>query len=182
MAERSHGIRISVSNLFKNFATSNGFVAQVPLELKSNCWTVVVLDLYEILRQSRLLPATYLIEGSYAIRSITICANTHVRGIFTSDNLYDHVTLPADMRFKFAFDLSKWREYFDWQMLPHDWSGRKVADENESLNALINRQKATMSKDDQRNAMRAEIDEIIATNKDPTMSSELQDDSSDLRK
>jgi hypothetical protein len=27
MAERSHGIRISVSNLFKNFGTSNGFVA-----------------------------------------------------------------------------------------------------------------------------------------------------------
>jgi len=27
MAERSHGVRISVSNLFKNFNTSNGFVA-----------------------------------------------------------------------------------------------------------------------------------------------------------
>lgn len=65
MAERSHGVRISVSNLFKNFGSSNGFVAQVPLELKNNCWTIVVLDLYEILRQSQLLPTTYLIEGSY---------------------------------------------------------------------------------------------------------------------
>jgi hypothetical protein len=27
MAERSHGIRISISNLFKNFNTQNGFVA-----------------------------------------------------------------------------------------------------------------------------------------------------------
>ena len=52
MAERSHGIRISISNLFKNFNTSNGFVAQVPLELKNNCWTVVVLDIYELLKKS----------------------------------------------------------------------------------------------------------------------------------
>jgi hypothetical protein len=52
LAERSHGIRISVSNLFKNFNTSNGFVAQVPLELKNNCWTVVVLDIYELLKRS----------------------------------------------------------------------------------------------------------------------------------
>jgi hypothetical protein len=114
MAERSHGIRISVSNLFKNFNTSNGFVAQVPLELKNNCWTVVVFDIYELLKRSEILPASYLIDGSYQIRSINICANTHVRGVFTSDNLYDFVTLPADMRFKFAFDLGKWPEYFDW--------------------------------------------------------------------
>ena len=65
MAERSHGIRISVSNLFKNFNQSNGFVAQVPLELKNNCWTVVVLDLYDLLKKSQILPQTYLIEGSY---------------------------------------------------------------------------------------------------------------------
>lgn len=114
MAERSHGIRISISNLFKNFNTSNGFVAQVPLELLNNQWTVVVLDLYDILKKSAILPPTYLIEGSYQIRSINICANTHLRGIYTSDNLYDFVTLPADMRFKFAFDLSKWPEYFSW--------------------------------------------------------------------
>jgi hypothetical protein len=65
MAERSHGIRISISNLFKNFNTSNGFVAQVPLELLNNQWTVVVLDIFEILKKSAILPPTYIIEGSY---------------------------------------------------------------------------------------------------------------------
>lgn len=114
LAERSHGVRISISNLFKNFNTSNGFVAQVPLELRNNCWSVVVLDIYEILRQSKILPPTYLIDGSYQIRSINVCANTHLRGVFTSDNMYDFVTLPADMRYKFAFDLAKWPEYFHW--------------------------------------------------------------------
>jgi hypothetical protein len=94
------------------------------LELKNNCWTVVVIDIFEILKKSDILPSTYLIEGSYQIRSITICANTHVRGVFTSDNLYDFVTLPADMRFKFAFDLSRWTEYFGWQTLPLDWSSK----------------------------------------------------------
>lgn len=93
-------------------------MAQVPLELKSNCWTIVVLDLYEILRKGSLefglLPTNYLIEGSYMIRSVTMCANTHVRGVFTSDNLYDPVTLPTDMRFKFAYDLSRWHEFFHW--------------------------------------------------------------------
>lgn len=163
MAERSHGVRISISNLFKNFNTSNGFVAQVPLELKNNCWTVLVIDLYEILKQSSILPSTYLIEGSYQVRSINVCANTHLRGIFTSDNLYDFVTLPADMRFKFAFDLTKWPEYFDWQLLPQDWKTRKRGDENQNLNSLLNSQKSKtkLSKEDQRKEMRNEIDNLI---------------------
>ena len=99
-----------------------------------------MIDLFDILKKSSILPPTYLIEGSYQIRSVTICANTHVRGVFTSDNFYeDCVTLPADMRFKFAFELERWNEYFDWQALPRDWSQRKGAhgeypgDENMNL-------------------------------------------------
>lgn len=114
MADRSHGVRLSISNLFKNFSTSNGFVAQIPLELKNNCWTIFVVDIIETLKRSSILPPNYLLDGSYQVRSVTVCANTHIRGVFTSDNLYDFVTLPADMRFKFAFELSKWLEYFDW--------------------------------------------------------------------
>jgi hypothetical protein len=86
---------------------------------------VVVLDIFEILKKSSILPPTYLIDGSYQIRSVNVCANTHIRGIFTSDNLYDFVTLPADLRFKFSFDLPRWPEYFDWQCFPHDWNKPK---------------------------------------------------------
>ena len=68
----------------------------------------------EILKKSSILPPTYLIDGSYSIRSINICANTHIRGIFTSDKLYDFVTIPSDMRFKFSFEIQKWTENFDW--------------------------------------------------------------------
>lgn len=114
MAEMSHCLRLSLSNLFKNFGTANGFVIQMPLELKNNCWTIVAVDIIDTLKRSNILPPTYLLDGSFSVRSITVCANTHIRGIFTSDSLYDFVTLPADMRFKFPFDLSQWMEYFDW--------------------------------------------------------------------
>ena len=67
---------------------------------------------------SRLLPASYIIEGSYQIKSLTLCANSMVRGVYTSDNEYDFVTLPPDMRFKFSFDINRWPEYFAWLDLP----------------------------------------------------------------
>lgn len=49
-----------------------------------------------------------------------ICACSVVRGIFTSDNQYDFVTLPPEMRFKFPFHISKWPEQFAWIELPGD--------------------------------------------------------------
>ena len=120
MAERSHGIRISLSNLYQQVNTQNGFVLQIPLNLDINRWTVVVLDLYSLLKMSNLLPPTYLIEGSYTIKSFTLCANSCIRGLYTSDNLYDFVTLPPDLRFKFSFSIDRWPEYFAWLELPQD--------------------------------------------------------------
>jgi hypothetical protein len=118
MCERSHGIRISASNLYKKICTQNGFAMQVPLTLDFNRWTVVVFDIYELLKNSRLLPASYLIEGSYQIKGMTLCANSQVRGVFTSENLYNFTTLPPDMRFKFQFDINRWHEFFSWKELP----------------------------------------------------------------
>lgn len=43
-----------------------------------------------------------------------------VRGVYTSDNEYDFVTLPPDMRFKFQFDINRWPEFFAWLELPRD--------------------------------------------------------------
>jgi hypothetical protein len=57
-----------------------------------------------------------------------MCANSIVRGVFTSDQLYDFVTLPPDLRFKFSFDVVRWPEYFAWLELPQDLiqSGRDL--------------------------------------------------------
>ena len=79
-----------------------------------------MFDVISLLKMSRLLPQNYIIEGSYQIKGITLCANSVVRGVFTSDNEYDFVTLPPDMRFKFSFDINRWPEYFAWLELPGD--------------------------------------------------------------
>ena len=118
LADRSHNIRISASNLYKQFYTQNGMVLQVPLSLDINRWTVAVFDIYNLLGSSGLLPPTYTIHGGYSIKSVTLCANCCVRGVYTSDNLYDFVTLPPEMRFKFSFDISRWPENFAWLELP----------------------------------------------------------------
>ena len=52
LAERAHNLRLSVSNLFKSFNTSNGFVVQLPLDLKQDRWTVVCIDIEDILKRS----------------------------------------------------------------------------------------------------------------------------------
>ena len=49
-----------------------------------------------------------------------MCACSMVRGIYTSETLYDFVTLPPDMRFKYQFDLRLWPENFAWLALPAD--------------------------------------------------------------
>ena len=105
-AERGHNVRVSVSNLFKSFNQSNGFVIQVPLDLRLERWTVVCLDLVEIFHRSGVFPPSYQIEGAHALKSATLCANIQIKGVYTSDNEYDIVTLPSDLRFKFPFDNS----------------------------------------------------------------------------
>ena len=110
MADRAQGIRISVSNLIKKISVQNNYVIQVPLTMDLNRWTVAVLDVYNILQLSGLLPPTYMIGGSYQIKQIILCASCSVCGVFTSDNLYDFVTLPPEMRFKSQYEISRWPE------------------------------------------------------------------------
>jgi hypothetical protein len=75
MAERGHGVRISLSNLFKGFNHSNGFVIQAPLDLQLERWTVVAVDVVELMQRSHLFPSSYSIEGAHSIKSVTLCAN-----------------------------------------------------------------------------------------------------------
>jgi hypothetical protein len=57
MAERSHNVRVSVSNLFKAFNQSSGFVIQTPLELQADRWTVACIDIVELMTMSHLFPS-----------------------------------------------------------------------------------------------------------------------------
>ena len=91
-------------------------MVQVPLDLHQERWAVACLDVQELL--SGLFPAHYSVEGAHILKSITLCAHIQVRGLYTSDNEYDFATLPADLRFKFPFDITKWPEHFDWITVP----------------------------------------------------------------
>ena len=62
----------------------------------------------------------YGFENSFSIKMITMCANGIYRGIYTSDNEYDFVTLPPDMRFKHQFEINHWPANFAWLELPTD--------------------------------------------------------------
>ena len=43
-----------------------------------------------------------------------------VTGVYSSDTLYDFITQPLAMRFKYTFDHSKWPEQFAWLEMPAD--------------------------------------------------------------
>jgi hypothetical protein len=79
-----------------------------------------VFDIVDLLKRSSLLEPTYNIPESYTIRSITLCGNCLVRGVYTSELQHDFVTLPPEMRFKYNFDISMWPDYFAWLELPSD--------------------------------------------------------------
>jgi len=116
-------VRISLSNLFKGgFSQANGFVIQAPLDLANDKWTVVCVDIVDLLEKSRMLPASYNLEdGAHSLKSMTLCANVQLRGVYTSDNEYNIVTLPSDLKFKFSFEARKWTEHFDWKCIPGDY-------------------------------------------------------------
>lgn len=49
VADRGHGVRVSLSNLFKQLTSSGGMVVQVPIDLRPNRWSVVMLDVTALL-------------------------------------------------------------------------------------------------------------------------------------
>jgi len=149
---------MSVSNLFKQFNTSNGFVVQVPLELPAQRWNIVVLDLLKLFQKSQLFPQSYKLEGAHALKSITLCANCIVRGVFTSDNLYDYSTLPSDMQFKFGYNVSRWEEFFAWQSLPLDWETEvRVSPRRVGLDEVERHKK----KEEEKKHMEQELDQLL---------------------
>jgi Protein of unknown function (DUF667) len=175
LAERGHGLRVSLSNLFKSFNSSSGFVIQAPLDLHSDRWTVVCVDLLEIFARSKLFPASYNLEGSHSLKSMTLCANIQIRGVYTSDNEYDFLTLPSEMRFKFAFDqhsAQKWLEHFDWKSLPTmDDHGAGLKSGDRGVDSI--KHKAQI-KEEERSKMQSEINQLLS--RQPKQNLDTDDD------
>ena len=96
-----------------------------------------------------------------------------VRGVFTSDNEYDFVTLPPDMRFKFSFDINRWPEYFAWLELPSDLrpgaSDAQLAEDRTrqaaAKAALASQNRGGHMSEEQKARMEMEIDQMLTHQK-----------------
>jgi WD40 repeat protein len=102
-------LRLSVSNLFKSHKLVNAL--QLSLNLTDR-WTVVVLDIPALVRT---YAGSHL--HSHSLRSLTLCSNLFVRGVYTSDVLYSPNTLPRELSFKCTRE-QNWLSLYDWVELP----------------------------------------------------------------
>jgi hypothetical protein len=92
-----------------------------------------------------------------------------VRGIYSTENLYDFVTLPPEMRFKFSFHISKWPEQFAWLEMPTDMNlhaseGDLAVQRFEQVNAkakLVQNNANKTLNDRQRDEMERDISNLL---------------------
>ncbi len=105
---------------------------KIPLKT-SNLWTIACIDLQHHLENFDLLPKGIAKGLKYSIKSFEICSNLTIRGIYTSDNLYDWDSLPREMSFKMVKG-GKWSELYNFLYLPSSIDpeeSRKVEKEKE---------------------------------------------------
>ena len=66
----------------------------------NNNWGTVIIDMEKVMLESKLYPDVYEIKGSHSLKIITLNSTLNVRGVFTSDNLYQKHNLPGEMSYK----------------------------------------------------------------------------------
>ena len=49
----------------------------------------------------------------HVLKNVTLCSTMFVKGVYTSDNLYESGNLPREMSFKLSRE-QKWNELYDW--------------------------------------------------------------------
>ena len=86
----SKAFKTLFSTFYKSVKVSQQKVVQLPLELKSSKWTVMVVDLYGLCEKH----FSNEVRMSFRLESVTVRANSKVRGIYQSDSLFDPFTMP----------------------------------------------------------------------------------------
>ncbi|CAG9320539.1 unnamed protein product [Blepharisma stoltei] len=130
-------LRISISNIYKESKlTSSGLQLSCS---PSEKWFVACIDTKAIFSQ-------YIgpwIVG-HVLKSINLCSNMLVRGVFTSDILYNYNTLPREMMLKISRE-ERWEDVYDWISFPNieergefkknkreDWKGNGKENKNKA--------------------------------------------------
>ena len=102
-------LKISLSNLFKESKMQNS----LQIACKSGGkWSVICIDLRSVLSE-------YFGEKVVfkELKMVTLCANMHAKGVYTSDILYNPKTLPKEMNLK-AIKIEEWSNTYDWLHIP----------------------------------------------------------------
>lgn len=99
-------LRITLSNIYKETKLTNSGL-QISCHL-SNKWSVVVLDVKSLLHKF----VGVHING-HMMKSVTICSTLFIKGIYSSDILYQSQNLPKEMSFKLSRE-QNWNDIYDW--------------------------------------------------------------------
>ena len=111
MVNETRLTKISLSNIYKDFKNINGSSLQIPLNIQSDRWTVVCINVEELLESHHIFLPNQ--SKQFLLRSFQICSTVNVRGVFTSDIQYQVPTLPKDMQFKIPKD-HDWFSQYSW--------------------------------------------------------------------
>lgn len=87
---------------------------------KRNLWNIVCIDIEHHLENFGLFSKGVIKNYSnvHMIKGIQICANLNIRGIYTSDNVYDWENLPKEMSFKMVKG-GRWEDNYNFLYIPN---------------------------------------------------------------
>ena len=97
-------MRFTFTNMDKDYSIAGGNTLKIPYVCgdKGGRWTIVCIDIQHHLEHYGLFTKNALKSyvGVHTLRGVQLCSNISVRGIYTSDNVYEWSTLPKEMAFK----------------------------------------------------------------------------------
>lgn len=112
----------------KDYTVSGGNTLKIPFVTNGrNLWTVACIDIEHHLENFGLFSKGVIknYSGIHTIRSIQVCSNLNVRGIYTSSNIYDWETLPKEMSFKMVKG-GRWEDNYNFVYLPSSINPEEV--------------------------------------------------------
>ena len=128
-------LKLSLSNLFKESKMQNSL--QIACRAGGK-WTVLCVDL-------RALLAEFFAErmAFKELKMVTLCANMHVKGVYTSDILYNPKTMPKEMGLK-VLKIEEWSSSYDWMHVPEAFGNENYEKEVEIKEVLKEERKKPM--------------------------------------
>jgi hypothetical protein len=111
----------------KEYTINGGNVLKIPYHVERAVWTILCIDIEDQLENHGLFPKGTIksFKNCYTIKGFQICANTTIRGIYTSPNIYDWDSLPKEMSFKLVKG-GRWSDQYNFVYLPASTSPDEI--------------------------------------------------------